>query len=105
MKQTKVGNQMKKDRMFSTMPVERYVFEREQVGFTAVLSARNSMLLKGWEIQRLEDHLFNDMVFRISNMMAHGDKSIVFHRHIPKISMAEPFHRFKLTEKPPGKIN
>jgi hypothetical protein len=61
---------------YATMPVERYTFEREPVGFMQRISRDHLERIGKWNIEKFEDNLGYDIVYRITNMMAHGDKTV-----------------------------
>jgi len=74
---------MAKRNIFETMPFERYTFENERISFTMALSKSDFERMKGWEFQRYEAEMGSQMVYRLSRLMAHGDKEVKSSEDVP----------------------
>ena len=75
---------MAKDyKLSGTVPFERHVFERECHGIDFHLSQREMETMKGWQLERFEDDMCRDIVWRVTTLMAHGDRTVTATEDVP----------------------
>jgi hypothetical protein len=74
---------MAKNKLFETMPLERYLFEKERFGIDFRLSKRDKEAMKGWELERFEDDFSRSVVWRVTTLMAHGDRTVTATEDVP----------------------
>jgi len=74
---------MAKTNKFDTLPYERYRFEKERMAFTSSLSRRQMEEMRGWELHKYESDLGEQMVYTLTRMMAHGDRTVTATEDVP----------------------
>jgi hypothetical protein len=65
------------------MPVEHYIFERERFTFSMALSKEQFESMKGWELNKYEADFGRQMVYRLTMLMAHGDRTVTATEDVP----------------------
>lgn len=74
---------MAKRPFLDTLPYERFKFDKEQLGLAFHLTKKQYEQMKGWEIEQYETDMGRDVVYRVTRLMAHGDRTITATEDVP----------------------
>jgi len=74
---------MAKRQFLEALPYERFKFDKEQLGISFRLTKKQFEEMKGWEIERYETDMGYEIVWRVTRLMAHGDRTITATEDVP----------------------